>query len=363
MSKFQEEVLGLKERAQVLADAVGLTNLKKELNEVQSAMQAPDFWSNAEGAQRTSRLAGELEKDIAQIEGIQKAIEELADVYEMAQAEADETMLGELEAQKEVIAKDLKSAELKAYLSGEYDKGGALVSIHAGAGGTDASDWAEMVARMLMRYAEKREWTVEVIEEARAEEAGIKRMTFAVRGRYAYGYLKQEAGVHRLVRISPFDAEGMRHTSFCLVEVIPELDAVSEQSIVIPAEDLRIDTFASSGAGGQSVNTTNSAVRITHIPTNTVVSVQNERSQQQNRETAMRTLKSRLLQMLIQEQKAELSELRGAHVKPEWGSQIRSYVQHPYKMVKDHRTGIETQDIDAVLGGDLDAFIEAALSA
>ena len=361
MSKFEERAEELTGRVTTLADSLDLPALKNQLKELQSAMQAPDFWQDNERAQKVSKEAADIEKDIVQVESLAQRISDATEMYKMAGAEGDEKLQLEQENQLDVLEKELKSAELKAYLSGEHDKGNALVSIHAGAGGTDASDWAEMVARMLVRYAENRDWSVEVIEEAKAEEAGIKRMTFAVRGRYAYGYLNQEAGVHRLVRISPFDAEGMRHTSFCLVEVIPELDDVSEQSVDIPADDLRIDTFASSGAGGQSVNTTNSAVRITHLPTNLVVSVQNERSQQQNKETAMRILKSRLLQMMIQEQKAELSELKGAHIKPEWGSQIRSYVLHPYKMVKDHRTGEETQDVDRVLGGDLDAFIESML--
>ena len=222
-------------------------------------------------------------------------------------------------------------------------------------------DWAAMVFRMLTRFAEQKGFTVELLEESRGEEAGYKKVAFAMRGRYAYGSLKSEAGVHRLVRISPFDAEKMRHTAFALVEVIPELDALSEKQLEIDEKDLRIDTFMSSGKGGQSVNTTYSAVRITHEPTGLVVSCQNERSQLQNKETALRVLKSRLFQMMLDERAEKLEELKGGHKAPEWGNQIRSYVLHPYKMVKDHRTKVETQDVEGVLNGALEPFIQGYL--
>lgn len=235
------------------------------------------------------------------------------------------------------------------------------MSLHAGAGGTDATDWVAMLLRMYTRFAETHDWQVEILDESRGEETGFKSVTIAVRGRFAYGWFRSEYGVHRLVRISPFDAEQMRHTTFALVEVIPEFDEVDEKSLEIPADDLRIDTFMSSGKGGQSVNTTYSAVRITHLPTGTAVSCQNERSQLQNRETAMRVLKSKLYRLMVEARAEKISDLKGEHKTAAWGNQIRSYVLHPYKMVKDHRTDVETTDTEAVLNGELKAFMEAYL--
>jgi peptide chain release factor 2 len=249
--------------------------------------------------------------------------------------------------------------EFATLFAGDYDKETAIVAVHAGSGGTEAQDWTQMLTRMFMRFAEAKDWKVSVLSESRAEDVGLKSITFRVEGRWAYGYLKSEAGVHRLVRISPFDAEKMRHTTFALVEVIPELDDVGE--IEIDAKDLRIDTFMSSGKGGQSVNTTYSAVRIVHLPTKISVSCQNERSQQQNKETAMKILKSKLHQLHLAEQEKQKAALRGEHHSAEWGNQIRSYVLHPYKMVKDHRTNHETSDTEAVLDGALEPFMEAYL--
>jgi peptide chain release factor 2 len=255
----------------------------------------------------------------------------------------------------------LHKVELKTYFTDEHDDAPALVSFAAGAGGIDAMDWTERLMRMYIRFAELKEWKAEVLDISQGEEAGIKSATLRIEGQYAYGMLKGEAGVHRLVRISPFDSEGMRHTSFAAVEVIPELTDVSEDAIKIDPDDLRIDTFLSSGKGGQSVNTTYSAVRITHIPTSTVVSCQNERSQQQNRDTAMSVLKSRLYQLLLTERKEKIEELRGVRKSIEWGSQIRSYVMQPYRLVKDHRTNVETSDIDSVMDGNIGTFIEGYL--
>jgi peptide chain release factor 2 len=251
--------------------------------------------------------------------------------------------------------------EFQMLLSGEFDSRNAILSLHAGAGGTDANDWAAMLLRMYTRFAESHGWTVELLEESRGEEAGFKSVTISIKGRFAYGWLKSEHGVHRLVRISPFDAEKMRHTTFALCEVLPEFDEVDEKAIEIDPEDLRIDTFMSSGKGGQSVNTTYSAVRITHIPTNTVVTCQNERSQLQNRETAMRVLKSKLYRLMVEARASKISDVKGEHKTAAWGNQIRSYVLHPYKMVKDHRTDVETTDSEAVLNGDLKLFMEAYL--
>jgi peptide chain release factor 2 len=245
--------------------------------------------------------------------------------------------------------------------SGDYDSRNAIVSLHAGAGGTDATDWVAMLLRMVSRFAEQQGLAVDIIDESRGEEAGYKSVTVTVRGRYAYGFLRSEAGVHRLVRISPFDAEQMRHTTFALIEVLPEFADVDEKAVELDMDDVRIDTFLSSGKGGQSVNTTYSAVRVTHIPTGISVSCQNERSQLQNKETALKVLKSKLYRIMVAERASKLADIKGTHKSAEWGNQIRSYVLHPYKMVKDHRTGVETSDTEAVLGGDIRSFVEAYL--
>jgi peptide chain release factor 2 len=252
-----------------------------------------------------------------------------------------------------------RQVEFTMLFSDDYDDHDAIVAIHAGAGGTDAQDWTEILLRMFFRFAEKRGWKTRVLDESRGGEAGIKSVTFEVHGPHAYGFLKSEAGVHRLVRISPFDAEGMRHTSFALVEVIPELDDVEE--IPIDPKDLRIDTFLSSGHGGQSVQTTYSAVRVVHLPTKIMVSVQNERSQQQNKETAMKILKAKLHQLELQKREEEKSKLRGEFHEAAWGNQIRSYVMQPYRLVKDHRTKHETAQVDDVLNGELLPFMESYL--
>jgi peptide chain release factor 2 len=272
----------------------------------------------------------------------------------------DEGLRSELEPEVEAIEAETSRRELSALLSGKFDKGNALLTINAGAGGTDSQDWAGMLERMYLRWAERRGYSAEILDRTEGEEAGIKTVTIAVNGRYAYGYMRPEKGVHRLVRLSPFDAAHRRHTSFAQVEVLPEVSD-SDVDIHIPSEDLRIDIYRSSSAGGQNVQKNATAVRITHLPSGIVVSCQNERSQLQNRENAMRVLRARLLEMKHEEQDKQLAQLRGEYVKAEWGSQIRSYVLHPYQMVKDHRTEFEVGNSQAVLDGELDAFIEAFL--
>lgn len=272
----------------------------------------------------------------------------------------DESLRGELEAEVTSIESELEKRAFTAMLSGKYDTENALLAIHAGAGGTDSQDWAEMLERMYLRWAEKSGYQTEILDLTEGEEAGIKSITIAVDGEYAYGYLRSEKGVHRLVRLSPFDAAHRRHTSFALVEVLPQI-GMDDPEIEINATDLKIDVFKSSGAGGQNVQKNATAVRITHIPTGIVVTCQNERSQLQNRENAMRVLRSRLLEIKQAEQDEEVAELRGEYTKAEWGSQIRSYVLHPYQMVKDHRTDHERGNTQAVLDGDLDDFMEAYL--
>lgn len=348
---------GLKKAKQ----ALDLEATKARLLELEAEMNEPNFWNDPNKAKVLSQEASELKDELEAWNAIENDLKELQDVSELAQKEKDNEMLRQLEKDIKVLEKRFRKLEFSLLFSQDYDSNNAIVSIHAGAGGTDAMDWAEILMRMYARYCENKKWNLEMIHESRGEEAGIKHATFAVTGRFAYGHLKGEAGVHRLVRISPFDAEKMRHTAFALVEVLPELDEVAEKNIEINSDDLRIDTFMSSGKGGQSVNTTYSAVRITHLPTGIVVSCQNERSQLQNKETALRVLKSRLHKMMLEERAEKIEEIKGKHKSPEWGNQIRSYVMHPYKMVKDHRANVETQDIQGVLSGDLDDFIEGHL--
>jgi peptide chain release factor 2 len=280
------------------------------------------------------------------------------DAVELARL-GDESLSTGLQAEAEALEAEIARREFTALLSGPYDQDNAILNIHAGAGGTDSQDWAEMLLRMYLRWADRRGFTGEVLDRSEGEEAGVKSVTVALNGEYAYGYLRAEKGVHRLVRLSPFDSAHRRHTSFALVEVYPQVER--EADIVINPADLRIDTFRSAGAGGQNVQKNETAIRITHLPTGIVVSCQNERSQTQNRENAMRVLRARLLDLQREQQEAEIARLKGAHVKAEWGSQIRSYVLHPYQMVKDHRTGHEAGNTAAVLDGDLDGFMESYL--
>jgi len=283
----------------------------------------------------------------------------IADTLELAQME-DPSLQGELETETTTIKDELHKLELSTLLGGKYDRGNALLTINAGEGGTDAQDWAAMLERMYLRWAERRGYTTEILDSMEGEEAGIKTVSIAVNGPYAYGYLRAEKGVHRLVRLSPIDSAHRRHTSFAQVEVLPEA-AQEDPLVVINPEDLKIDIYRSSGAGGQNVQKNSTAVRITHLPTGIVVSCQNERSQLQNREVAMRVLRSRLLDIAQQAADKNLADLRGVYQKAEWGSQIRSYVLHPYQMVKDHRTEFEVGNSQTVLDGDLDGFIEAFL--
>ncbi len=284
---------------------------------------------------------------------------QLNDLLELAEM-GDESMIAELEAEVDALEKDLDQRAFQAMLSGKYDQEDALLAIHAGAGGTDSQDWAEMLQRMYLRWAEKRKYKADILDLTVGEEAGIKSVTIAVSGDYAFGYLRSEKGTHRLVRISPFDSANRRHTSFALVEVLPQISD-DNLEIKIDAKDLRVDVYKSSGAGGQSVQKNSTAIRLTHLPTGVVVTCQNERSQLQNRENAMKVLRARLAELEEAKQKKELDELRGEYTKAEWGSQIRSYVLHPYHMVKDHRTNFEMGNTDAVLDGDLEQFMEAYL--
>ena len=297
----------------------------------------------------------DLRNEITSYEALKKRTEDTLELLEIA----EESMLAELAEEVVSIEGEIDRLELNTLLSGKYDHGNALLAIHAGAGGTDSQDWAAMLERMYLRWTERRGYKADILDRTEGEEAGIKSVTIAVTGPLAYGYLRPEKGVHRLVRLSPFDAAHRRHTSFALVEVLPEMNNTDE--INVPAEDIKVDVYKSSGAGGQNVQKNATAVRLTHIPTGLVVTCQNERSQVQNRENALRVLKARLLEMKREAQEEKLSELRGEYTKAEWGSQIRSYVLHPYQLVKDHRTDYEMGDTSAVLDGEIDSFIEAFL--
>jgi len=294
----------------------------------------------------------------SEVDGWQVLNQRIADALELAQLD-DEALFTELDKETTAIEEQIDDLEFTAMLSGSYDRGNALLAIHAGAGGTDSQDWAEMLQRMYLRWCENHNYETEVLDLTPGEEAGIKSITISVDGQFAYGYLRPEKGVHRLVRLSPFDAAHRRHTSFALVEVLPQIEDDAE--VQIDSSDLRIDTYRSAGAGGQNVQKNDTAVRITHLPTGIVVTCQNERSQAQNRENAMRVLRARLYDIRQEQLEEKIAELRGDYIKAEWGSQIRSYVLHPYQMVKDHRTNFEMGNSQGVLDGDLDGFIEAYL--
>jgi len=317
--------------------------------------QKPDLWDNRERAQGIMIRQSQLRDEIDSFESLKKRTEDTMELLEIA----DESMEKELTGEVEKIEEAVDRLELKTLLSGKYDRGNALLAIHAGAGGTDSQDWAEMLERMYLRWAESHGYGTDILDRTAGEEAGIKSVTIGISGPMAYGYLRPEKGVHRLVRLSPFDAAHRRHTSFALVEVLPELDNLDE--VNVPADDIKLDVYKSSGAGGQNVQKNATAVRLTHIPTGLVVTCQNERSLVQNKENAMRVLKARLLEMKQEEQDEKISELRGEYTKAEWGSQIRSYVLHPYQLVKDHRTDYEMGNTQAVLDGEIDPFIEAFL--
>ena len=332
-----------------------LDELKIKATQLEGQMNVPDFWSDQKRAQNISQDYQSIKSEIEKWEEIKK---QAKDLLELAQS-GDESLEKEIENQTADLEKKFEEYELFLLLNGPYDQNNAIVSIHAGSGGTEAQDWTEMLLRMITRFCEKENWRVEILDESRGQEVGYKSITFRVTGRYAFGYLKSEHGVHRMVRISPFDAEKMRHTTFALVEVLPELDDKVE--VNIDPKDLRIDTFMSGGKGGQSVNTTYSAVRIVHIPTGISVACQNERSQMQNKEIAMKILRAKL--HLIEEEKRAKAhkELRGEYKSAEWGNQIRSYVLHPYHLVKDHRTDYENTDPESVLEGNLLPLCEAYL--
>jgi len=337
-----------------------LAGLRAELADYKKQMEAQGFWEDAQAAGKLNRKIKPLEENIGAYETLKTALEDAETLLMLAEEEEDDSLEGEIRASVEEVTRMAESFRLAALLRGDYDAHSAIISLHAGAGGTEAQDWASMLYRMYLRWAEKHGYQTKVLDYLDGEEAGIKSVTVLIEGVNAYGYLRAEKGVHRLVRISPFDSSARRHTSFASLDVMPQIEE-GDDDIVIPPEEIKMDVFRSSGAGGQHVNKTSSAVRLTHIPTGIVVACQNERSQVQNRETCMNMLRAKLIEKRESEKMEEMASLKGEMKKIEWGSQIRSYVFHPYTLVKDHRTGAESGNITAVMDGEIDLFINAYL--
>lgn len=323
-------------------------------------MTAPGFWDNLEEAQKVTQALAGLRERVGSFKSLQGHCEDIRVLLELGREEEEgQEVALEVQGEMKTLLRRVEDMELEVLLSGPYDRGSAIMSLHAGAGGTEAQDWVEMLMRMYVRWAEDHDYKAGVVDLLPGDEAGVKSVTLEVAGPNAFGYLRSEKGVHRLVRISPFDAAGRRHTSFASVDVLPE--ARDDLEVNINPEDIKVDTYRSGGAGGQHVNKTDSAVRITHLPTGIVVQCQSERSQISNRNTAMKLLRSKLLDLELKKKEAELSALRGDQMEIAWGSQIRSYVFHPYSLVKDHRTGVEVGNVNAVMDGDIDIFISTFL--
>jgi peptide chain release factor 2 len=355
---FDAEIKQLQATMKTIEQVLDLGSMRAEIADLGEQVAAPDLWDDQDNAQRVTGRLSLLNGELERFTQLNDRVEDLGLMVEMAQEEGDADSLAESEAELVRIKKAVEALEVRTLLSGEYDVREALVTIRSGAGGVDAADFAEMLMRMYLRWAERNKYPVDIFDTSYAEEAGLKSATFAIRAPYGYGTLSVEAGTHRLVRISPFDNQGRRQTSFAAVEVVPVLEQTDE--IDIPDEEVRVDVYRSGGPGGQSVNTTDSAVRLTHIPTGTVVSCQNEKSQLQNKASAMVVLKAKLLALKKAEEKAHLDGLRG-DVQASWGDQMRNYVLNPYQIVKDLRTGFESGNPQAVFDGDIDGFLEAGI--
>jgi len=355
---YDTELKQLQATMRTIEQVLDLDSMKKEIAELGEQVAAPDLWDDQDNAQRVTGRLSALNGEVERFTTLQGRIDDVGILVQLAQEEGDADSLAETETELGRVKKEVEALEVRTLLNGEYDAREALVTIRSGAGGVDAADFAEMLMRMYLRWAEQHKYAVEVFDTSYAEEAGLKSATFAIHAPYTYGTLSVEAGTHRLVRISPFDNQGRRQTSFAAVEVVPVLEQTDE--IDIPDEDIRVDVFRSGGPGGQSVNTTDSAVRLTHLPTGTVVSCQNEKSQLQNKASAMVVLKAKLLAMKKAEEAAQLKDLKG-DVAASWGDQMRNYVLNPYQIVKDLRTGYETGNPAAVFDGDLDGFLEAGI--
>ena len=344
-----------------LKDAIGYDGLKREIEELEQKSAAPGFWDDTENSQKVLQHTGKLKNKVEAYDNLLSSYDDLLVLIEMGNEEEDLSLVEEITSSIDELENNIASLRLQTLLTGEYDANNAILTFHAGAGGTEAMDWVSMIVRMYTRWAERHGFNVKVLDFLDGDEAGLKSAVMLIEGENAYGYLKSESGIHRLVRVSPFDASGRRHTSFASVEVMPEIS--DDIDIEIREEDIKMDVFRSSGAGGQHINKTSSAVRLTHIPTGIVVACQNERSQFQNRDQAMKMLKSKLLEIKEREHLEKIEDIKGVQKEIAWGSQIRSYVFMPYTMVKDHRTSFESGNINAVMDGDLDGFINAYLKA
>ena len=357
--EYRVKLNNLKPDLDELRKALDLDSAERELDELHAQSAADGFWDNVEKARKVQKRISNLEDKVTAQTKRESAWEDLITLCEMGNEEEDESLIPEVESGFDALVKEMETARLSTLLSGEYDNSTAILSLQAGAGGTEAQDWAQMLYRMYTMYIEKKGFTYKILDYLDGDEAGIKSASILVEGLNAYGYLKAETGVHRLVRVSPFDASGRRQTSFASLEVMPEITA--DMSVEIREEDIKMDVYRSSGAGGQKVNKTSSAVRLTHIPTGIVVACQVERSQFQNREVAMNMLRSKLIEIKEREHLDKIEDIKGDQKDIAWGSQIRSYVFMPYTMVKDHRTGFETSNVQAVMDGDLDGFVNEYL--
>lgn len=364
MLEFEQlnlRLLGSEAELRDLKSALGYDSLCREIEELETKASAPGFWDDLENSQKILQKTGKLKNTVEAYNNLCSSFEDLQVLIEMGDEEGDLSLVTEIETSITEFENGLASLRLQTLLTGEYDKNNAILTFHAGAGGTEAMDWVSMLVRMYTRWTERHGFKTQILDFLDGDEAGLKSATISIEGENAYGYLKSESGVHRLVRVSPFDASGRRHTSFASLEVMPEI--TDDMNIEVREEDLKMDVFRSSGAGGQHINKTSSAVRLTHIPTGIVVACQTERSQFQNRDRALKMLKSKLLEIKEREHLEKIEDIKGVQKEIAWGSQIRSYVFMPYTLAKDHRTGFESGNINAVMDGDLDGFINAYLKA
>ncbi|MDL2317638.1 peptide chain release factor 2 [Eubacteriales bacterium OttesenSCG-928-A19] len=358
LDQSRADIKALRERINEAGDSLNLPHLRDELRELEQDMSEPDFWNDLERSTRVNQRAKQISDKLTYYAALGSRTDDLEAMIELIEEENDPSMVGEVVADIDRLKADVEALMLETLLRGEYDHNNAILSLHAGAGGTEAQDWTDMLLRMYLRYCERKGFAVRMLDLLPGDEAGTKSATWEVSGENAYGFLRPEKGVHRLVRISPFDSSARRHTSFASLDVSP---VIEDAAFVLDMEEVRIDTYRASGAGGQHVNRTDSAVRMTHIPTGIVVQCQNERSQVQNREVCITMLKSRILELREREKEERMADIKGEMKKIEWGSQIRSYVFQPYTMVKDHRTGYEVGAVDSVMDGELDGFITAYL--